>query len=90
MYRALDFLQEQGLVHRLERLAAFVGCVARSEHDDHAAQFLICRDCGRVIELDDPQLADALAEAAKRLGFAVSSATIEAEGLCAACQAAIA
>ncbi len=86
VYRALDFLQEQGLVHRVERLAAFVGCVAQdAEHADHTAQFLICRDCGRVIELDDPHLADALAEAAERLGFAVSSATIEAEGLCAAC-----
>lgn len=91
VYRALDFLREQGFVHRVERLAAFVGCVAQgAEHADHTAQFLICRECGRVIELDDPHLADALAEAAKRLGFAVSSATIEAEGLCADCAAAVA
>ena len=86
VYRALDFLQEQGLVHKLERLSAFVGCVA---HDsDHAAQFLICRSCGRVTEIEDQNLADALNDAARRLGFIVGKATIEAEGQCAACAAA--
>jgi Fur family zinc uptake transcriptional regulator len=83
VYRALDFLQEQGLVHKLERLSAFVGCVA---HDgDHAAQFLICRTCGRVTEIEDHELAHALDDAAHRLGFTVGKATIEAEGQCAAC-----
>jgi Fur family transcriptional regulator, zinc uptake regulator len=86
VYRALDFLQEQGLVHKLERLSAFVGCVT---HDsDHAAQFLICRSCGRVIELEDQKLAHALNDAARRRGFTVGKATIEAEGQCAACAAA--
>ena len=89
IYRALDFLLEHGLIHRLERLSAFVGCVAPEdgahEHPAHAAQFLICRDCGRVVEIDDPVLAHALAEAASRAGFSVSKATIEAEGLCGAC-----
>jgi Fur family transcriptional regulator, zinc uptake regulator len=84
VYRALDFLLEQGLIHRLERLSAFVGCVAH-EPQDHAAQFLICRTCGRVTELEDHELAHALADAAERLGFTVGKATIEAEGQCAAC-----
>jgi Fur family zinc uptake transcriptional regulator len=85
VYRALDFLQEQGLVHKVERLAAFVGCVAPDPA--HAAQFLICRSCGRVTELEDHELAHALADAAERLGFTVGKATIEAEGQCAACAA---
>ena len=93
VYRALDFLLEQGLIHKLARLSAFVGCVAEPhahnhahEHDhSHAAQFLICRQCGKVSELEDEALSRALAEAARRLGFAVSGATIEAEGLCAGC-----
>ncbi len=87
VYRALDFLLEQGLIHRLERLSAFVGCIADDEHA-HAAQFLICRTCGRAIEIDDHELAHALEDAAKRLGFTVGKATIEAEGQCAACAAA--
>jgi len=85
VYRALDFLLEQGLVHKLERLSAFVGCVAHEEQ--HAAQFLICRNCGKVFEIEDHQLAHALEDAARRLGFTVGKATIEAEGLCAACAA---
>jgi Fur family zinc uptake transcriptional regulator len=89
VYRALEFLREQGLVHRLERLSAFVGCVGAHGHGhDHPAQFLICRQCRHVIELEDRDLADALTAAAARAGFSVRSATIEAEGLCADCAAA--
>jgi Fur family zinc uptake transcriptional regulator len=94
VYRALDFLLEQGLIHRVERLSAFVGCVSHGEAHhavngaevhEHAAQFLICRRCGQVVEMDDPDLAHALAAAAARAGFTVAKATVEAEGLCAAC-----
>lgn len=89
VYRALEFLLEHGLIHRVERLSAFIGCVAHAPGQDagHAAQFLICRACGKVTELEDHELAHALADAARRLGFTVSTATIEAEGLCAACAA---
>src|SRR5579875_275449 len=76
VYRALDFLLANGLIHRLERLSAFVGCVAEDE-GGHAAQFLICRVCGRVTELHDRALAAALAASARRYGFTVSGATIE-------------
>jgi len=65
-------------------LMAFVGCIAEEDHD-HAAQFLICRTCGKVTELEDHELAHALEDAARRLGFEVGKATIEAEGQCAAC-----
>jgi Fur family zinc uptake transcriptional regulator len=91
VYRALEFLQEQGFVHRLERLSAFVGCIdvdgtahAHARHEP--AQFLICRSCGRVTEIEDHALAGALAAAARRVGFSVAGATIEAEGQCAACK----
>lgn len=84
VYRALDFLLANGLIHRVERLSAFVGCIA-DDAVGHAAQFLICRACGRVTELDDHELTEVLAESARRLGFAVSGATIEAEGVCHDC-----
>lgn len=84
VYRALDFLMEHGLIHRLERLSAFVGCISH-DHEGHAAQFLICLGCKRVIELEDRGTSDALAEAAEREGFSVGRATVEAEGLCASC-----
>ncbi len=87
VYRALDFLLEHGLIHKLERLSAFVGCVGHDrDGDGHAAQFLICRTCKRVTEIEDHEVAHALADAAARAGFSVTRATIEAEGQCAMCR----
>lgn len=88
VYRALEFLQEQGLVHKIERLAAFVGCLDDHAHGPdhaHSAQFLICRSCGQVVEIEDAALTQALAAAARRAGFTVTRATVEAEGVCARC-----
>ena len=87
VYRALEFLLAQGIIHRIERLSAFVSCLGDDEHE-HRAQFLICGSCGQVTEIDDHKVSQALAQAASRSGFAIRGATIEAEGLCAACQAA--
>lgn len=88
VYRALEFLQQQGLVHRIERLAAFVGCLDDHAHGQaHGAQFLICHACGRVAEIEDGALRQAATAAAARAGYSVTRATVEMEGLCAACQA---
>ncbi len=67
VYRALDFLLEQGLVHKLESLHAYVGCT-HPEHP-HASQFLICDDCGEVSEVEDPSVAKSLKAAGKAIGF---------------------
>ena len=84
VYRALEFLQRQGLIHRVERLQAFVGCDEDGAHS-HAAQFLICRTCGGVDEVDDHAVTDALGHAAAAKGFTPAHSTIEVEGTCAAC-----
>lgn len=83
VYRALDFLLEHGLVHRIESLNAFVGCGDPSRR--HTGQFLICRDCGAVGELDDPEIEELLAEKAGRLGFSSQRQMIEILGTCAGC-----
>jgi Fur family zinc uptake transcriptional regulator len=94
VYRALDFLQEQGLVHRVERLNAFVGCAGPEAHHgcghahDHPHQFLICGRCGATAEICDHRVSAAVAEAARAAGFAPLRTTVEVEGLCAACAAA--
>jgi len=85
VYRALDFLMAQGIVHRISHLAAFVPC-HRGAGREHRAQFLICRGCGRTVELDVPELVGLLEGRAAREGFAIEGMTIEAEGLCAACR----
>lgn len=84
VYRALDFLLEHGLVHRLESLNAFVGC-GEAGHRAHEGQFLICQDCGTVGELDDPEIEKLLTRKARGLGFDPRRQTIEIQGLCPDC-----
>jgi len=90
VYRALDFLLEQGLIHKLERLNAFLPCVegGHAHGHDHAHQFLICNRCGTTTELTDHGVAHALEAAAARAGFKPERTTVEVEGVCARCGAA--
>jgi len=84
VYRALDFLLENKLIHKIERLNAFVPCTEAGHHG-HSAQFLICRDCGTVIELENGAASRALVQAATSVGFQPSSMIVEIEGVCEAC-----
>lgn len=86
IYRSLDFLLENGLIHKIERLNAFVSC-AEADHRHADAQFLICKSCNAVAELEDHAVSEALALAASRRGFVPSRAVVEIDGLCAACAA---
>jgi Fur family zinc uptake transcriptional regulator len=85
-HRALEFLLACGLIHRIESLNAYVGCGSPDVH--HGGQFLICRDCGAVAELDDPAISRAIAKKASALGFHMEQQTIEVTGLCPRCTAA--
>ena len=85
VYRALDFLTRHGFVHKIQSLNAFVGC-GDPGHGGNG-QFLICRDCGEVAEMDDPELIDLLSVHAHRIGFAPENQTIEVRGLCSGCRA---
>ena len=84
IYRALDFLMQQGLVHKIERLNAFVPCAGAGCHHS-AVQLLICRKCGAVAEIEDRGVSRALRHAAKRQGFHTGYAVVELDGTCAAC-----
>ncbi|WP_440905863.1 zinc uptake transcriptional repressor Zur [Catenovulum sp. SX2] len=83
IYRALEFLIEQGFVHKVESQNAYVLCSHFAEH--HKAQLLICDDCGLVEEIDNETIFSALSEAAHKSGFTILKPTIEAHGLCAKC-----
>ena len=84
VYRALDFLRHQGLVHRIESLSAYIGCCDPGA--PHAGQFLICRDCGLAMELRDPVVNAAIGASAAEIGFAVEQETVEVSGLCPDCR----
>lgn len=83
-YRALEFLVEHGLAHRIRRLNAFAACVHPEE--DHAPAFLICRACRAVAEAPADAARGAVEAAAVTLGFAVERVNVEALGLCPACR----
>lgn len=85
-YRALEFLVEQGLAHRVQRLNAFTACMHPGEA--HAPVFLICRGCNAVAETAAAPVLAALETAATALGFTVERSNIEALGLCPTCGAA--
>lgn len=84
VYRALDFLQEAGLVHKIQSLNAYVGC--SDPKREHQAQFLICDGCGTIAELDDKSITDRIDQNARRVGFRVNDETVEVKGLCRDCQ----
>jgi len=84
VYRALEFLIEADLVHRLDSLNAFVGC--RDPSSSHTGQFLICRQCRFVAELDDADIDGLVERKAANLGFTAVRQMVEIEGLCQDCR----
>jgi len=84
VYRALEFLVAQGLVHRIESLNAYVGCAAPGE--PHSGQFLVCESCGNAVELNAPEISAAISDHAAGLGFEVRRQTVEVSGRCRDCR----
>jgi|SRR5690554_764857 len=84
VYRALNFLQQHGMVHRIASLNAFIGCAHAGEQ--HTGMFLICHACGNILELAAAPVSDAIHAAAEAEKFRVSDAALEVTGLCPRCQ----
>lgn len=84
VYRALDFLLQYGLVHRIASLNAFTGCTHAGE--SHRGLFLICKQCGNVLELESPRVTDAIDETARAEAFEPDDVTLEVTGVCPRCQ----
>jgi Fur family zinc uptake transcriptional regulator len=84
-YRALEFLRENGLVHRIESRNAFIACV-HSHPAGELVVFLICEHCGAVGEASSVELASSLTSAAGAAGFVPKSPVIEITGVCSHCR----
>ncbi|ADO42107.1 transcriptional repressor [Ketogulonicigenium vulgare] len=84
VYRALDFLVEQGFAHKIEKLNAYVAC-SHFNHA-HAPVFMICQKCNAVAELEAGHDLGGLSALAAATGFRAERAVIEVAGLCPACQ----
>ncbi|MBE90654.1 MAG: Fur family transcriptional regulator [Rhodospirillaceae bacterium] len=83
IYRALDFLMEHGLVHRLASQNAYLGC--NHPNVAHNSFFLICSKCGRAGEMENDSIDEAIRIGALQNGFKVENQLVEVEGLCPAC-----
>nr|WP_181290996.1 Fur family transcriptional regulator [Caballeronia novacaledonica] len=84
VYRALDFLVENGFVHRIESKNAFIACCDAGK--PHESQFLICDECGATLEIQGRELASSLSASPPAHGFQVHHQVVELSGLCAECQ----
>jgi Fur family zinc uptake transcriptional regulator len=87
IYRALDFLRDNGLVHRIESRNAFIACVHDHDSGDPVV-FLICEQCGAVGEAAAAAVADTIRTASRAAGFTPKTPVIEISGVCAHCKAA--
>ncbi|MFV2005394.1 MAG: transcriptional repressor [Gammaproteobacteria bacterium] len=84
VYRALDFLLEQGLVHRLATNNTYLACAHPQQQ--HEAVFLVCKRCGFTLELHTDGIYKAVESRAKKVSFKVEHTSVEVTGLCAECQ----
>ena len=84
VYRALDFLLEQGLVHRLASINAFIGCPHPGQ--THQGCFLICEKCRATIEIDQPDINNAIQSYADQHHFLIKKSAVELTGLCPNCK----
>ena len=82
-YRALEFLLENGFIHRIESLNAYIGC-PNPDHIHHF-QLLICNNCGTVEEMDEPGLSEMVEQSVKKYDFEIAQQVVEVHGLCGSC-----
>ena len=83
VYRALDFLQDNHLIHRIESMNAYIGC--NVEHHSSDSKFFICDECNEVEELVEEKINKSLLAASKKQGFIPNIVNIEIHGTCAQC-----
>lgn len=84
VYRALDFLLEQGLIHRISSINAYIGCPHPGEN--HKGCFLICEQCRTTVEINHPGISQSVSECASTHGFTMKESAIELTGLCPNCK----
>jgi len=84
IYRALDFLLEQGFIHRVESTNSYVVC-HHFEEPSHTSAMLICDRCGSVTEQHADGVEDILKSLALKTGFTLAHSVIEAHGFCQQC-----
>ena len=83
IYRSLDFLEENGFIHKLQSLNAFIKCTHPKEHDN--CYFLICKKCNNIEEVCSSKIDKVVSNTSKEKNFSPQHVTIEISGICHNC-----
>lgn len=83
IYRSLDFLLNEGLIHQLSSMNAYVPCC--HPRAAHAAAFLICQHCEKVEECSNLPVDEIMNFATNDAKFTVERSVIELKGICRDC-----
>ncbi|MGR9072861.1 MAG: transcriptional repressor [Gammaproteobacteria bacterium] len=83
IYRTLDFLIEAGLVHKVESLNAYIGCL-QAETEHHSA-ILICDSCHNAFEIEAESTFQYLFQISENMKFKPKRLMLELHGLCLSC-----
>ncbi len=83
VYATLDLFVELGLARKIN--AGIGAALYDARMDPH--QHMVCRECGRIFDLDGEYGLEALVQAAERSGFVASGAELVLYGRCADCAA---
>lgn len=87
IYRMLDFLIKEKLVHKLETSGQYISCThIACDHQHEASQFLICDHCGSVkeVEMKKPTV-DEIERSVQDTGFTLAHRQLELHGICKRC-----
>ena len=83
VYRAIEFLLQLGLIHRIPSQNAYVGCPF--PNSEHSNLFMICNQCGSAAEIADNSINSMLQRASDKVNFILQSQCLELFGLCPQC-----
>lgn len=84
VYRALEFWQQEGFIHRIDSLNVYTTCHAGHRHD--GSQFMVCDTCGEAREIHLCALPRPLQEGLEKAGFLLSRWSAELHGTCRSCR----
>ncbi len=83
IYRALEFLTEHNLAHRIDTTNSYVAC--KHPENEHQGQFLLCITCGIAKEIIDSRILRAINQCASENNFIVNHNPTEIRGVCDSC-----
>ena len=83
IYRSLEFLLENGFIHKIQSLNAFVGCSHPNEHNE--CYFLICKECQNIEECHSENINEFVQFTSSNNNFSANKVTLEISGICQEC-----